>query len=51
MGAFLLLLLLFIPPLIAMAKEDKTAISDYDFDVINDPTYSTFSGNIYHLDN
>ena len=58
MGAFLLLLLLFIPPLISMAKEDKNTISGYEWDdeetfshrLIHDPTYSTFSCNINHLD-
>jgi len=55
MGAFLLLLLLFIPPLIAMAKEDKTAISGYDWDDsdldsgwIDDPAYSSLDCNIFH---
>jgi len=55
MGAFLLLLLLFIPPLIAMAKEDKTAISGYEWDdsddwddPINDPAYSDCICNNYY---
>ena len=55
MGAFLLLLLLFIPPLISMAKEDKTAISGYEWDdsddwddPINDPAYSDCICNNYY---
>jgi len=30
--------------------KDKNTISGYDFDIIDDPTYSTFSCNINHLD-
>ncbi len=56
MGAFLFLLLLFIPPFLAMQSEktpsssgdDGWRISTDEDDIITDPAYSSLECNIFH---
>jgi len=56
MGAFLFLLLLFIPPLLAMKSENTPSrsfdggwrVSKDEDDIITDPAYSSLECNIFH---